>query len=461
VTRDLDAQLSVDGTAFRLRDDYSVLLAGVTYPGLDNSQVVVGGNVGDSTTWITAEQARGKFVVLLQRPGAVGISTAAANHPRFREAVAVAHTNYGRIYPQLAGFLRPGQPTPKLTNPPPSQRPVTLFMSNEMAERLIGVPLAQANVGTLGKTVKGHVAYTEKPLVARNVVAVLPGTDANLRGQYVAISAHLDHDPIAPRAVDHDSLRLFNAIVRRMELENSGGNISPQQRATIKVNVDSLRALRPARRDSILNGADDDGSGTVAMIEIAEAMAGTNHKPKRSTLFVWHVAEELGLVGARYFTDHPTVPRDSIVADLNLDMIGRGGPGEEPNGGPTYLQLIGWRRLSNELGNIIEAVNRERTQPFQFDLSYDADNHPENYYCRSDHAMYARYGIPVAFFSTGSHGDYHQVTDEPQYIDYTKLRDVTQLVNDIALRVAGLDHRVVLDKPKPDPNAPCVRNGAY
>ncbi|MGH7460412.1 MAG: M28 family metallopeptidase, partial [Longimicrobiales bacterium] len=152
---------------------------------------------------------------------------------------------------------------------------------------------------------------------------------------------------------------------------------------------------------------------------------------------------------------HPTVPRDSIVANLNMDMIGRGGPGEEPAGGPTYLQLIGWRRLSNELGDIIDKVNQERAQPFKFDLTYDAPGHPEQYYCRSDHAMYARFGIPVAFFSTGDHGDYHQVTDEPQYIDYSKLLNVTQLVHDITLRLANLDHRVALDKAKPDPRTPC------
>jgi Zn-dependent M28 family amino/carboxypeptidase len=248
---------------------------------------------------------------------------------------------------------------------------------------------------------------------------------------------------------------VFNAAVRTKRLELGGRPLTPTQRAEIKVNVDSLRVLRPARLDSINNGADDDGSGTVGVIEIAEAMASASKKPARSIVFVWHVAEELGLFGARYFTDHPTVARDSIVAQLNIDMIGRGGAGDELGGGPEYVQVIGWRRLSDELGDVIEAVNKDRAMPFKFDLEYDKTGHPEQYYCRSDHYEYARYGIPIAFFSTGSHGDYHQVTDEPQYIDYTKLKNVSQLVHDIGVRVANLDHRLVVDAPKPDPKGQC------
>ena len=453
--RRTDAEFSVDGAALKLGPDYNVLPDGLTYPAIQNAQVIYGGNATDETTWITADQARGKFVILSQTPNQYRISAAQSSNARFREAVAVAHTNYSAVWSQLEGALKP-RPTfkPMDAQPKIEPRPVTMFLSNEAAERLLGVPLAQATAGTVGKTVSGRVAFSEEAVTARNVVGILPGSDAAVRGQYVAVSAHLDHDPIAAEAVDHDSLRVFNAALRKLQIEQ-GRYPSPQDRASIKVNVDSLRKLRPARRDSILNGADDDASGTSAVLEIAEAIAGSQAKPKRSTLFVWHVAEELGLIGASYFTDHPTVPRDSIVADLNIDMIGRGGPGEEPQGGPTYLQLIGWRKLSTELGDLTEAVNRERKQPFKFDLTYDAPGHPEQYYCRSDHYMYARYGIPVVFFSTGSHGDYHEVTDEPQYIDHSKLMNVTQLIHDIALRVGNLDHRVTVDKPKPDPKAPC------
>jgi hypothetical protein len=111
--------------------------------------------------------------------------------------------------------------------------------------------------------------------------------------------------------------------------------------------------------------------------------------------------------------------------------------------------------LSNQLGDVIDAVNKQQPLPFKFDLQYDAEGHPEQFYCRSDHYMYARFGIPVAFFSTGGHGDYHQVTDEPQYIDYTKLRNVTQLIHDVGKTVANLAERPVVDGPKPDPKGQC------
>ena len=124
-------------------------------------------------------------------------------------------------------------------------------------------------------------------------------------------------------------------------------------------------------------------------------------------------------------------------------------------GGDAYLQLVGSRRLSTELGDIVEAVNTAQPMPFTFDYQFDANGHPENIYCRSDHYHYARLGIPVVFFTTGLHGDYHQVTDEPQYIDYPHMQRIGRLVFDVATRLANLDHRPVVDKPKPDPNGTC------
>ncbi|HEX2718477.1 MAG TPA: M20/M25/M40 family metallo-hydrolase [Gemmatimonadaceae bacterium] len=232
--------------------------------------------------------------------------------------------------------------------------------------------------------------------------------------------------------------------------------------------IDSLRAARggAVARDSIFNGADDDGSGSMALLEIAEAMARSSSKPRRSVILVWHVAEELGLFGAEYFTDHPTVPRDSIVAQLNMDMIGRGGAedvtgatkdGALIHGGPGYVQVVGSRRLSTELGDLAERVNTEGGFALRFDYSIDANGHPANIYCRSDHYMYARYGIPVAFFTTGGHADYHQVTDEPQLIDYQRLETVARFVRALGERVANLDHRLVVDKPKPDPRGRCIQ----
>jgi len=241
-------------------------------------------------------------------------------------------------------------------------------------------------------------------------------------------------------------------------------HVTPQQWAKIRVTIDSLRKLHPSRPDSIYNGADDDGSGSMALLEIAERFATASAKPKRSVIFAWHVGEEEGMLGSSYFTDHPTVSRDSIVAQLNIDMIGRGraadATGESKDGkllrgGKGYLQLIGSRRLSTELGDLIEATNKRGKLGFNFDYALDANGHPQNIYCRSDHWAYARWGIPVVFFTTGGHADYHQVTDEPQYIDYGHMSQAAQLIHAAATNVANLGHRVVVDKPKPDPRGMC------
>ena len=120
-----------------------------------------------------------------------------------------------------------------------------------------------------------------------------------------------------------------------------------------------------------------------------------------------------------------------------------------------YLQLLGSRRLSTQFGDLVEQVNKEKGFGFNLDYTYDANNHPQQYYCRSDHYNYARYGIPVVFFSTGGHQDYHMLTDEPQYIDYPHLAKVTSFIHEMAATTANLAQRPTIDKPKPDPRGQC------
>ena len=291
---------------------------------------------------------------------------------------------------------------------------------------------------------------------ARNVIAIVPGTDPSLRGEYVSITAHNDHVGFSRFGVDHDSLRAFNTVVRPQGADSPVRDATPDEARRIRAIVDSLRKLRPPRLDSIYNGADDDGSGTVALIEIAEAFAKGAAKPRRSILFVSHTAEEEGLIGSSWYTDHPTVPLDSIVAEIDVDMIGRGAARDIDGGGPTYLEVVGLRRLSKEYGDWFEAVNAKEPLPFVFNYEYDAPGHPEQYYCRADHYSYARYGIPSVSLSRGEHMDYHQVTDEAQYIDYPDYARLARLVFDAALFVADADHAPRLDAPKPaNPHVPC------
>jgi hypothetical protein len=291
---------------------------------------------------------------------------------------------------------------------------------------------------------------------ARNVLAIVRGSDPVLRGEYVSITAHNDHIGFSHHPVDHDSLRAFNTVVRPLGADSRPHAPSAEETARVRVILDSLRKLRPPRADSVNNGADDDGSGTVALIDLAQAFTKSGVKPRRSILFVSHTAEEKGLIGSAWYTDHPTVPLDSIVAEIDVDMIGRGAARDRDVGGPTYLEVVGLRRLSKEFGDWLEAVNAKEPLPFVFNYEYDAPGHPEQYYCRADHYSYARFGIPSVSLSRGSHMDYHQLTDEVQYIDFPDYTRLTQLVFDAALYVANADHRPALSVEKPtNPHVPC------
>jgi hypothetical protein len=456
-----NATLLVDGGSLAPFQDFVALGFRGAYPRLlEGAQAVYGGAISDTAHQLTAEQAAGKLVVL-SGPGARTFPRISADG-RYGRAAGVAVI----VGPQLSTQNLVSGRTPSMTlKPTPGSAtvPIVLLVTRAGAEKLLGGSLDGVPVGTTGKTMRGNLEYIETDAPTRNVVALLPGVDDRFKGQYVAIGAHSDH--VGYRAagpVDHDSLHIYNAKVFFATENPTGARLTAEQHeqqrarvAGIRVNLDSLRALRTARPDSISNGADDDGSGSVTVLEVAEALARGSEKPKRSVLFVWHTGEEKGLLGSRYFTDHPTVPRDSIVAQINIDMVGRGAASDLAAGGERYLQLVGSRRLSTELGDLAETVNRSERMPFNIDYTYDADGHPENIYCRSDHYNYARYGIPVVFLMTGLHGDYHQVTDEPQYIDYPHMERVARYVHDLTTRVADLDHRVVVDKPKPDPTGTC------
>lgn len=341
-----------------------------------------------------------------------------------------------------------------------------VFVGAGAMSKLFTAPVSELKAGTVGATVnvKAMLDVTPSPFPARNVVAILPGSDPKLKKQYVAVGAHSDHVGMSRRAIDHDSVLVFNRIVRPGGAENSDKMGNAEQFVQINAELAELRKTAPARLDSIFNGADDDGSGSVAVQEIAELLSIMKVKPKRSTLFVWHVGEEKGLWGSKFFTEHSTVPRDSIVAQLNIDMVGRGAAtdltgmtkdGQDLRGGPDYLQLVGSRRLSTELGDLVETVNTAKKHNLKFDYGMDANDHPMNIYCRSDHYEYAKWGVPVTFFTTGGHSAYHQLTDEPQYIDYPHMERVAKLIADVALDLGNRAGRPVVDQPKLNPRGVC------
>jgi hypothetical protein len=445
--------------------DYFPLALAERRLALDGMPVVYGGAAGDSTSWISSDDAAGKLVVLTLAPNANALRNALfPPGSRFGRAAGILVASLDRIPANALRYYT--RHTALMEKDASPAGPTTVFVTPRVATLAFG-SLESLTPGTAGKPFGGTIVTHEEQAPGRNVVAILPGSDPALKGQFVAIGAHNDHIGFNNRPVDHDSIRAVNMVARVQGADSPAPtSFTPEQASRIRTLTDSLHRLHGVRRDSIYNGADDDGSGSMTVLEIAEAFAKGNAKPKRSLIFVWHAAEEKGLWGSEYFTDQPTVSRDSIVAQLNMDMVGRGAATDVTgelkgsglaHGGPDYLQLVGSRRLSTELGDLIERVNGTSKLGFNFDYSQDANGHQQNIYCRSDHYSYARYGIPVVFVTTGGHSDYHQVTDEPQYIDYSRMAKVGTLVHDAALTVANLDHRIVVDKAKPDPKGRCVQ----
>ncbi len=424
-------------------------------------ETVYGGVLGDSAAQISPEQAAGKLVLMRMPASQEAIGAVLSNAtlgPSTAAAVGII------LPPQVQGLLgyvlRPGVTVDD------GMAPARVYVGASAVSKLFTKGIDSLTIGDAGAKValNAIVDMKDSPFAARNVIGILPGSDNTLKSQYVAIGAHSDHVGVSPRAVDHDSVLVFNRIVRPGGAEDSQKMGTAEEFAAVNAELAKLRETSKPRRDSIFNGADDDGSGSMAVLEIAEYMASMKVKPKRSTLFIWHVGEEKGLWGSAYFTERPTVPRDSIVAQLNMDMVGRGAQtdqtgmsadGKVLRGGPDYLQLVGSRRLSTELGDIVERVNTGSKHNFSFDYAMDANGHPMNIYCRSDHYEYAKWGIPVTFFTTGGHSAYHQLTDEPQYIDYPHMLRVSKLVSDVALELGNMAKRPVVDQPKMNPRGVC------
>ena len=198
---------------------------------------------------------------------------------------------------------------------------------------------------------------------------------------------------------------------------------------------------------NIYNGADDDGSGTVAILEIAEAFVKAKedgYTPKRSILFLNVTGEEKGLVGSRYYTENPIFPLENTVTNLNIDMIGRIGEGMESSG--DYVYLIGSDKLSTELHELSEEVN-DKYLDLNLDYTYNDENDPNRFYYRSDHYNFAKHDIPIIFYFNGVHEDYHQPTDTPDKIEYDLLAKRAKLIFLTAWEVANRDERPFVDKP--------------
>jgi hypothetical protein len=219
------------------------------------------------------------------------------------------------------------------------------------------------------------------------------------------------------------------------------GNEKPEEIIIISAHYDHLGMYD----GDIYYGADDDGSGNVAMLEIAEAFQEAvleGNGPKRSIVFLHVTGEEKGLLGSKYYTNFPVFPLENTITNLNMDMIGR--VDEIHTNNPNYIYLIGSDKLSTDLHELSENINAKFTQ-LNLDYSFNDDHDPNRYYYRSDHYNFAKNNIPIIFYFNGTHNDYHKVTDTPDKINYEVLTKRAQLVFYTAWEIANREHRIKVD----------------
>jgi Zn-dependent M28 family amino/carboxypeptidase len=367
--------------------------------------------------------AKGKWVITVRGiPG--GIDSSAVKDDEQGNGAAKAHGAIGFITLLPANFMNAMRGNPDAVKKrAATQETIRLAYNND--ERLPAVtagpaladklyPLIGETPEDIAKKAASHGEFTSKDLGAtlsaniglnvttvksQNVCGILEGTDPALKDTYIIFSGHYDH-------------------------------------------------LKTGPNGEIYHGADDDGSGTTTVLNIAQAMA--MHPPKRSILIMFHAGEELGLLGSQYNSDRPVVPLDKTMVDLNIDMVGRSKPAGDTNEADKELTdantiyVIGANRISTELNQISEQTNND-FEKMKFDYLLNDPNHPERIYYRSDHWNYAKHGVPIIFYFDGVHVDYHKPTDTVDKIDFDKMTKVGRLVYETGWRLANLDHMLKKD----------------
>ncbi len=257
-----------------------------------------------------------------------------------------------------------------------------------------GIPAAPGTTDYFQEVPESYFAGKREPRSSENVIAFIKGSEKP--EEIIVISAHLDH----------------------VGMDNEG---------------------------NVFNGADDDGSGTVAIMEIAQAFQKAvkdGKGPKRSILFLHVTGEEIGLYGSRYYTENPLFPLENTVCNLNIDMIGRIDPEKKEN--PNYIYLIGSNKISQELQDISAEVNEKYTQ-LELDYKYDDPDDPNRFYYRSDHYNFAKNNVPIIFYFNGVHEDYHKITDTPDKIEYDLMAERAKLIFLTAWEVANRENRIIID----------------
>jgi hypothetical protein len=287
--------------------------------------------------------------------------------------------------------------------------------------------------------------------LSRNVVGLVEGSDPKLKDTYVMFGAHLDHigysetgasaQP-APNGCRQRGTAAIEAMTKAGKTPQASLPRAPRGGAP------GAAPLPFDQRDFISNGADDDGSGSTSELAIAKAFA-LGPKPKRSVVFVWHTGEEAGLYGSEYNADFPVVPLAKVQAQLNMDMVGRDDCNDVEGDFTNTVFVVGADRISTDLHNVIVETNQTMAKPMTLDYELNDPADPEDVYERSDHYSYAAKGIPIAFFTTGLHPDYHRVTDTVDKILFPKMARIAQLVYETGFSIADTDRVLERDNKGP------------
>ena len=383
-----NSTLSANGTTLRAAIDFSVAAGRADPRSLDGSQAIYGGVRGDTANALTADQVRGKLVIYSGGAGGFGGRGARggrggrggpANNP-LDAAAGIATIEGDSLAPRTVWAAKHTSSgfTKDPSAPPAQPTSAMVSLTKHAAEVLLGTSLDAAKVGTIGPTIHSTVSFIERPALGGNVVGLIEGTDPSMKDQVVLIDAHYDHLGIAMPAA--------------------------------------------GSTDSIYNGADDDASGTTAVIEIARAIK-KGPPPKRTLIFMATTGEEVGLVGTNWYIAHPVRPLSQMVANLEIEMIDRP---DSLAGGPGHACLTGYERST--MGDTLAA----------HDLPIVKDPRPaQNFFGRSDNIAYARMGIPAHTLSTFDlHADYHRADDEVRLANFDHMAGVINAAV-VAVRLLG------------------------
>ncbi|AEW00616.1 hypothetical protein A4D02_11725 [Niastella koreensis] len=412
------AAIDVNGKPFAMFNDFTISQGmGHTSTLFCNQVVFAGAGISDSTRNDFKDVA-GKIALVFQAPSSpaqTGGGSSTRNRRTFgpyaimeaaqkNGAAAILIVQNG--FPRRSG-MGSGKSSPYLDGFQKTVFPNTFFISEEIAKAIMGadfdaaaesVKTGNAQPKTYTAEVKLEFRKDRIELSSSNVVGFMEGTDK--KDEFLFITAHYDH------------------------LGKRGDSV-------------------------IYYGADDDGSGTVSVLELAEAFAkakASGKGPRRSIVFMTVSGEEKGLWGSEFYSDHPIYPLDKTTADLNIDMIGRIDPKRKEGDSTNYVYVVGDDKLSSDLRPISEAVNKKYTR-LELDYKYNAPKDPERIYYRSDHYNFARKGVPIIFYFNGTHNDYHKPTDTPDKINYNLMAKRAQLVFYTAWEMANRNDMLKRDIP--------------